>query len=49
MVNTKVILFYNTEWQQYHGMAVNYDAKKFNNIGARLPNNHKISLNPPLL
>ncbi len=30
---TLVILFYNTEWQQYHGMAVNYHGKKFYSIG----------------
>ncbi len=24
---------FNTGWQQYHGMTVNYHVKKFNNIG----------------
>ncbi len=33
MVITTVIWLYNTEWQYYHGMAVNYRSKKFYNIG----------------
>ncbi len=32
MVCTAILVFYNTGWQQYHGMAVNYHGKKFNNI-----------------
>ncbi len=32
---TKVMLFYNTEWQYDHGMAINYCGKKFYNIGPR--------------
>ncbi len=30
-----VVLFYNTECQQYHGMGVNYHGKKVTNIGPR--------------
>jgi hypothetical protein len=26
-------MFYNTGWQQYHQMRVNYNGKKFYNIG----------------
>ncbi len=33
MVITAVILFYNTERQQYHGVATNYCGKYFYNIG----------------
>ncbi len=36
MVITTVIWLYNTEWQYYHEMAVNYRGKKFYNIGPRL-------------
>ncbi len=32
-VINKVMLLYNTEWQYDHGMAVNYQGKKFYNIG----------------
>ncbi len=35
VVNTTIILFYNTEWQQNHGMAMNYHSIKFYNIGPR--------------
>ncbi len=28
MVITVVILFYNTEWQQYYGMAINFTMVK---------------------
>jgi hypothetical protein len=33
MVFTTIIMFYNTEWQQFSRMAVNYHGKKFYNIG----------------
>jgi hypothetical protein len=33
MVFTAILMFYNTGWQQYHGMAVNYHGKKFYEIG----------------
>jgi hypothetical protein len=33
MVITEVIQLNNTEWQYYHGMAVNYHGKMFYNIG----------------
>ncbi len=33
IVITVVILFYNTEWQQYYGMTINYCGKKLYNIG----------------
>jgi len=29
-----VMLFYNTEWQYYHEMVINYSGKKFYNIGS---------------
>ncbi len=35
MVFTKIMMFYNTGWQQYHQMGVNYQGKKFYNIGPR--------------
>ncbi len=35
MVFTAIIMFYNTGWQQYHGIAVNYHGKKFYNIGPK--------------
>jgi hypothetical protein len=35
MIITEVTGFYNTEGQQYHGMAVNCYGKKFYNIGPR--------------
>ncbi len=34
-VITKVMLLYNTEWYNDHGIAVNYHGKKFYNIGSR--------------
>ncbi len=33
MLITAVILIYNTEWQQYHGMVVKFPGKKSYNIG----------------
>jgi hypothetical protein len=33
MVFTAILMFYNTGWQQYHRMGVNYHGKKFYNIG----------------
>ncbi len=44
MVFTAIIIFYNTRWQQYHGMAVNYHSKKFHNIGSSCQNHHKFFL-----
>ncbi len=29
MVFTAILMFYNTRWQQYHGMAVNCHGKSF--------------------
>ncbi len=36
MVFTAILMFYNTEWQCNHGMAMNYRGKKFYNIGPRV-------------
>jgi hypothetical protein len=45
MIITVVILFYNTERQQYHGTAVNYCRKRFCNIVLWLENEQELTQN----
>ncbi len=49
MVFNAIMMFYNTQWQQYHGMTANYQGKKFHNIGPRCLMLKKISPSPPYL